>query len=247
MARWVLLNLDQGKIGDKRVISEENLAEIHSPQMVVQEGAFRTLEKYPEMFTTSYGLGWFITQYRGHTWIHHGGAIDGFKALVSFLPREGLGVVVLSNLNGTSVPEMITLNIYDRLLGLDQVPWSARYTEMREKRKAEAERHKAEADKDRKAGTKPTHPLGDYAGEYCHPAYGTLSVRQAGEGLEASRNDMKFSGAHYHYDVFELKNEETGTKLKASFALDIKGDVASVSIPFAPGVKDIVFTRKPAQ
>ena len=34
---------------------------------------------------------------------------------------------------------------------------------------------------------------------------------------------------------------------KASFALDPKGNVASVSVPFGltPGVKEIVFTRKP--
>ncbi len=246
MAQWVLLNLNEGKAGDKQVISEASLSEIHSPQMVVQEGAFRALEKFPEMFTTSYGMGWFITNYRGHTWIHHGGAIDGFKALVSFLPREEMGVVVLSNLNGTSVPEMITLNVYDRLLGLDQVPWSARFKEMRDKRKIEAEKRKGEADKDRKAGTKPSHPLGDYAGVYTHPAYGTLTVTVDGEGLRAKRWDTEYTAAHYHYDVFELSNTESAaSKLKASFALDIKGDVVSVSVPFAPGVKDIVFTRLP--
>jgi CubicO group peptidase (beta-lactamase class C family) len=35
MAQWVLLNLNKGKAGDKQVISEASLAEIHSPQMVV--------------------------------------------------------------------------------------------------------------------------------------------------------------------------------------------------------------------
>ena len=245
MAQWVLLNLHKGKMGDKQVISESSLAEIQSPQMVVQEGVFRILEKFPEMFTTSYGLGWFITNYRGHTWLHHGGNIDGFSAFVTFLPRDDLGVVVLCNKNGTDLPEIVALNIYDRLLGLDQVPWSARIKEIRDKRKAEAEKRKAEVDKDRKPGTKPSHPVGDYAGDYCHPAYGTLSIRQDGEGLKASRNGLEYSLAHYHFDVFDLKNEETGLKLKASFALDLKGNVASVSIPFAPGVKDIVFMRAP--
>lgn len=180
MAQWVLLSLNKGKAGDKQVISESSLAEIHSPQMVVQEGVFRLLEIFPEMFTTSYGLGWFITNYRGHTWLHHGGNIDGFSAFVTFLPRDNMGVVVLCNKNGSDLPEIVALNIYDRLLGLDQVPWSGRFMEIRDKRKAEAEKVKNDADKDLKPGTKPSHPLDDYAGEYTHPAYGTLSIRKRG-------------------------------------------------------------------
>jgi CubicO group peptidase (beta-lactamase class C family) len=245
MARWVLLNINKGKAGDRQVISEASLAEIHSPQMVVQEGAFRTLEKYPEMTTTSYGMGWFLSNYRGHPWIHHGGSIDGFKALVTFLPREGIGVVVLTNLNGTSVPDMIALNVFDRLLGLDQVPWSARFREMRDKRRAEAEKRRSEPDKDRKSGTRPSHPLEDYVGEYTHPAYGTLVVSKDGDGLRAVRWDMTYTATHYHYDVFELSSGEAGGKLKASFGFDVKGNVASVSLPLAAGVKDIVFTRAP--
>jgi CubicO group peptidase (beta-lactamase class C family) len=249
MAQWLLLNLNKGKMGDKQVISEASLAEIHSPQMVIRDGAFRILEKFPEMFTSSYGMGWIITQYRGHTWIHHGGNVDGFTALVTFFPRDDIGVVVLSNMNGSFVPEIIALNVADRLLGLDQVPWSGRYMEIRDKGKAQSEKRDAEADKDRKTGTRPSHPLEDYAGEYVHPAYGPLAVLKDGDGLRMTRNGMTFTATHYHYDVFDISTEAIGTKLtfKASFALDLKGSVASVSVPFAltPGVKDIVFTRTP--
>lgn len=243
MAQWVLLNLNKGKAGDKQVISETSLSEIHSPQMVVQGSVYRTLEKFSEMATTTYGLGWFLTSYRGHPWIHHGGNIDGFTALVAFLPRDNIGVVVLSNKNQSDVPEIVALNVFDRLLGLDQVPWSARYKEIRDKRKADAGKRVAKPDKDRKLGTKPSHPLEDYVGDYVHPAYGTLTVLKEGDGLRAKRYDVTFAAAHYHYDVFELTSE-TG-KLKASFTLDLKGNVASVSVPFASGVKDIVFMRAP--
>ena len=249
MAQWVLLNLNKGKAGDKQVISEAGLAEIHSPQMVIRDGAFRILEKYPEMSSSSYGLGWIITQYRGHPWIHHGGNVDGFTAFVTFFPRDDIGVVVLSNMNGSFVPEIIALNVADRLMELDQVPWSARYREILDKGKAQAEKRKAEGDKDRKMGTRPSHPLEDYAGEYVHPAYGTLAVLKDGDGLRMTRNGMTFTATHYHYDVFDISTEAIGMKLtfKASFALDLKGSVASVSVPFGleAGIKDIVFTRPP--
>ena len=78
------------------------------------------------------------------------------------------------------------------------------------------------------------------------PAYGTLTVTVDGEGLRAKRWDTEYTAAHYHYDVFELSNTESAaSKLKAAFGFDVKGDVVSVSVPLAPGVKDIVFTRTP--
>ena len=125
--------------------------------------------------------------------------------MVSFMPRDNMGLVILTNLNGTLLPYAAMYNIYDRLLGLDQVGWSQRFKEIIDKMKAEGEKAKKEAGKDRRPDTKPSHPLEDYAGEYAHPAYGTLSVSKDGDGLKAKFNGLEFAMSHYHYDVFELK------------------------------------------
>ena len=47
------------------------------------------------MQSPMYGQGWFISDYRGHHLVEHGGNIDGFSALVSLLPEENTGVVAL--------------------------------------------------------------------------------------------------------------------------------------------------------
>ena len=36
--------------------------------------------------------------------IHHGGNIDGFSALVSFMPNENIGLIVLTNSGGKLTP-----------------------------------------------------------------------------------------------------------------------------------------------
>jgi hypothetical protein len=55
--------------------------------------------------------------------------------------------------------------------------------------------------------------------------------------------------AHRHYDTFELP-EAPGRllpdRLALSFATDREGDIATLEAPFGPLVKDIVFTRIPA-
>lgn len=245
MARWVIMNLNKGKVGDKPVVSEASMAQIQSPQMVIQDPVFLLLSNFPEIYYPSYGLAWFITSYRGHTVLHHGGNIDGFSAMVSFMPKDNLGLVVLTNLNGTFLPWAVMFNIYDRLLGLDQKPWNQRFKEIIDKLKAEGEKAQKESDKDRQLNTKPSHPLEDYAGEYSHPGYGTVSVIKDGEGLKAKYNGRDFGLSHYHYDVFELKDlfegESGGTKV--TFGLDLKGNIITAAVQLEPTVKDIVFTR----
>ena len=75
------------------------------------EGFFLSPETWAEVFTPAqsnsgetlpYGLGWFIEDYEGQPMLHHGGNIDGFSALVTLFPRDGAGVVVLVNRNGSA-------------------------------------------------------------------------------------------------------------------------------------------------
>ncbi|HVP49714.1 MAG TPA: serine hydrolase [Candidatus Bathyarchaeia archaeon] len=240
LAQWVLLNLNKGKFGDKQIVSEASMGQIHSPQMLIPSPI-----QYDEVLYLSYGMGWVIEPYRGHLLVWHNGGIDGFISQIAFLPRENAGLVILSNLNDTSLPPIISNNIVDRLLGLDEVDWNKRTKDAMAKAKAEEDKAKKEGDKDRKLNTVPSHPLADYAGDYENPAYGTFSVLVDGEGLKMKTPGLEGPLSHYHYDVFELKAMILGTELKSkvAFASDLKGNIASLSVQLEPSVKDIAFTR----
>jgi len=240
MAQWVLLNLNKGKFGDKQIVSEASMAQVHSPQMLVPVPI-----QYDEILYVSYGMGWLIAPYRGHLLLEHSGGIDGFISQVALLPRENSGLIILSNLNGTAVPGIVLYDIVDRLLGLDQVDWNKRIKDQIAKGKAEDEKGEKEAEKDRKLNTQPSHPLVDYAGDYENPGYGTVSVVKDGDSLKMKTPVLEGPLSHYHYDVFELKAMLLGTELKSkvAFATDPKGNIASLSVQLEPTVKDIVFTR----
>ncbi|MCE5208417.1 MAG: beta-lactamase family protein, partial [Chloroflexi bacterium] len=121
MAKWVITHLNEGKYKDKQIISKANLQQMHIPTTPIQGSFFPGMEEVKELGDTSYGLGWFLQPYRGRRLIHHGGNIDGFSALISFIPDDQLGVVLLTNMNSTVATFPIMLNLYDRLLGLDQL------------------------------------------------------------------------------------------------------------------------------
>lgn len=244
MSRWVLANLNKGRYGDaldKALVSEKTLAQIHAPQTVVPD-----MPRYAELFYASYGMGWRITAYRGHPLVSHGGAIMGFSAQVSMLPRDGIGVVLLNNLEDAALNGPLAYNIFDRLLGLEPVKWMQRVRDDAARSAADAAQAKLEKDKDRKPGTSPSHPLADFAGLYEHPAYGTVEVSITDGGLRASYHQRTFVLEHFHHDVFRMRSDWMGVEYRVAFSLDDKGDIAALEIPFEPSVKDIVFVRKPA-
>lgn len=244
MANWVLLHVSDGQFKGRQVISAGNLSQMHTPQMVIQGmPGLDLIMKGKEIGLPSYGMGWFINAYRGHKLIHHGGNIDGFSSLVSFIPDEGVGAVVLTNLNSTFMTYVVTFDLYDRLLGLGLVDWGPRLKGEFDTLLAAADKAKEKSETDRRPDAPPSHPLADYAGNYEHPAYGPFGVTLEGDHLVAHYNQFDLPMAHYHYDIFDVKFELEDMELKASFATDVQGRIASVSLPMEGNVKDVVFAR----
>jgi CubicO group peptidase (beta-lactamase class C family) len=246
MANWVLLHLGKGKFQDRQVISEGNLTQMHTPQMVIQSmPGMDIFAKQDEIGHASYGLGWFIQHYRGHNLVHHGGNIDGFSAMVTLMPQDDIGVVVLSNLNGSQLPMILCFNVFDRLLGLDEIDWSQRIKEEVDKLKEAMEKSKEKSAAERKTDAPPSHPLKDYAGDFEHPGYGVISIALKDDKLAATYNSIDFPMEHYHYDIFEMTYELFDMSMKVSFFNDVKGNISTLALPLEPSVKDIVFTRMP--
>jgi hypothetical protein len=192
-----------------------------------------------------------ITTYRGRRLIQHGGGIDGFASLATLLPDDNTGIIILTNKGGSSpVTSNVTWQVIDRLTDQTPVDWSARAREDRKRAEAaEAEREK-KTSTDRKEGTKPSHEVADYAGEYEHPAYGIAKVTNDGDGLRLKYNSFELQLKHYHYDVFELASAPGGVPvpisgLKTTFSLNTRGDVERLMLPVDPGNNEIVFTRLP--
>ena len=242
MSRYLLFHLNKGKIEGKTLLSANNAIQMQTPQMVIQ-GA----PDYKEESETSYGMGFFISAYRGHKQVEHGGNIDGFSAELAFLPDDGIGVVVLTNLDGTALPYAIRYNIFDRLLGLDQVPWSQRYLEREVKTKASLEEAKSKGYTPHKTGTHPSHDLQDYVGDYGNPGYGVVSIAADSAGFKMTVNRLTRPLEHLHYDVFQVPDDpfDEFARARIMFFSDVNGDISSLSLPLETNVKDIVFTRLP--
>ncbi len=240
LIRYVQMHLDGGRFRGKVVLSEQDVAQMQTPQMVIPD-----VSPFPELGHSQYGMGFVVTSYRGHKLVQHGGALPGFSTLLSFLPQDGLGVVALCNISGSSLPSVLMYQVYDRLLGLEPVAWSARLQELVAQGKAAEDTAKDRGLTPRKPDTRPSHALSDYPGLYKHPAYGAVEIKPDGEGLGIGFHGFTSPLHHFHYDVFETPPDKLNNleRRKVRFETDWSGEIASLQIAFEPQVADIVFAR----
>jgi CubicO group peptidase (beta-lactamase class C family) len=239
MIRYVQLHMNKGKLGEEQLLSSNNAEQMQMPQM-----AMRGTIQYDELGHTSYGMGFFVTSYRGRKLVHHGGGIDGFISLLSFMPSENVGMIVLTNKSGNNpVPTIVTRGVYDRVLELDPVDWVGRTKE--QQAEGEDSEQEGEEESGQVEGTSLSHDLEAYVGNYSHPAYGVVNIEANGDGLAATFNDMAVQLKHFHYDVFEIAEDPMVpvSGVKVMFRYDRQGDIEELHVPLEPAVDDIIFKR----
>jgi CubicO group peptidase (beta-lactamase class C family) len=242
MSHWLVALINGGRYHGKKVLSENSVRQLQTPIMTTPA---EVPVRYDESFYNSYGLGWVITSYRGHVRVDHGGNIDGFSASTCFLPKDSIGVVVLSNMNGTPLPAIVRNQVLDRMLGLPLTDWNGRLLADENKNKdLQARVKKEEDDLHRVKDTKPSHPLAAFAGKFEHPAYGVVEITAEGNSLKADLHGLKTDLAHYHYDVFQATGKKYFQSEKFQFITGLDGSIDAIHIRLEPTVKDIEFKRK---
>ena len=154
MARYMRMMLAGGMFEGKQVLLEADVQAMMQPQMPSGRDAFSDLFGF-----RNYGMGLFAQTYRGVEIAHHGGNIDGLSARLVLVPSKKIGVVVLANRSGTSLPDALPYEIIDRLLGLESSGLFARERKLEERGFAAQDAAKAAGATDRKPETKPARPL----------------------------------------------------------------------------------------
>jgi len=242
MSHWLMVHLNGGKFEGEQIIGPQTIQDMHMAHMPT--GGTPVIA---EVTPADYGLGWFVDSYRGHPRVHHGGNIDGFSALVSMLPQDGLGMVVLVNKNGSALTELLIRHAYDLVLGAEPKDWigdAAKEKTIGEKVEEEARGKKGTR---RKSGTKPAHNLEEYAGDYFNPGYGDLKVSLDNGKIFFTFNGIRTPLEHWHYETFNAKRagDPTFEDMKLTFRTDVNGNVAALEVPFEPSLDEIKFEKKP--
>ena len=243
MAQWVRLQLGQGTFENKKLISAGAVKEMHMPQTVMRlEGAYSLF--YPEAHFLNYGLGWFLNDYRGKKVVEHGGAIDGMRASVAMIPEEKLGVIILTNMNGSLLPLPLTNKVFDAFLGAPERDWSAEMLKALKPLQEAGKAAEKKAESERVMGTRPSHDPESYVGTYRNDLYGDVKIGNNGGKLNVMFGPaFKSELEHWHFDTFRANfSGAVASKVFVTFALNPQGKVDTVTLGL---VSDYPFKRVP--
>lgn len=240
MAQWLRVQLNGGAIdGDKRLFSETlgwTMWQNHMPMQISKAASLRS----PHTHFRGYGLGWALNDFHGYKLVGHGGGYDGMYSKVLMVPEKQLGVVVLTN-SMTGIGDYLCAMLVSRLLGLPESETSQVARDRFMKSREAFETRITQSVQAVVAGTSPSHPLQDYAGDFECPMYGPAQV-----SLEADKNgadklvlrllpneDLVADLEHLHYDTFAIKWRKefawfgSGT---AHFVADAKGKFVAIEL-----------------
>jgi CubicO group peptidase (beta-lactamase class C family) len=232
MAQWVRMQLNSGKYGDKQIVSAANIKEMQNPHTIIPlEGLYTSL--YSEAHFLSYGMGWFLSDYRGRKMVEHGGAIDGMRASVAMIPEEKMGVIVLGNMNGSILPQLIANRIFDAyMVPGKEKDWSSDLLKVVKAAEAQGKAAQQKIEADRIRNTNPSLSLENYAGNYTDEMYGDMKVTFENGKLKAKFGPY-FNGTleHWHYDTFRvIWEDEVQGQGFINFKLNSQGKVDLMNV-----------------
>lgn len=194
MSKWVMMQLNNGKLNDKIIIPASAIAQTRTPHSILGNGG--------HMFNKShfalYGLGWFLEEYAGRKIVAHTGGVNGFVTSVCLVPEEKLGIIVFTNTDANNFYEALRNEIEDAYLGLPYRNYSKVYLGFQQAdEKEKAKEYKVIRDSIA-MNPKTDLPLAAYAGDYMHDVYGSMNIK-----MEEGKLIMRFEHHQGRYGKLE--------------------------------------------
>ncbi len=245
MLTWVQFHLNKGRKENQQLISKESMEWMHRAHMVVDSPDSLFVHRSNEL---TYGQGWFRSQHHGNLMVSHGGSFNGHRTSMAFLPEEGVGGVVMCNLNLTFFPEMLLRAALDRLMGLDNTAeWNRYYRVLDTAVKEMAQVETAAFLKGRHPENAPGHEMEAYSGTYTHPGYGTFAIAVNGQYLEQTYEGRTYPLEPYDGETLATRFQTTENNLlhlTMTFEADVDGRVVAMTVPLIPGIPPQRFVRE---
>jgi CubicO group peptidase (beta-lactamase class C family) len=188
LTHWLRFQLSGQTPSGKRLVSPQLLADIHKQQVVSDDPE----EDPPGVVRTGYSLGWFTGTLHGQEFLNHGGGYVGTSTIVSFLPKEKLGVAVLMNESSPNAdfPLVVAADAYAKLLNqplADMLPAVRTAAEQSRQRMAQRVELPWQAPT---TGANLSQPVEKYAGTYRSPLWGDLQMNVSDGKLTARVGEL---------------------------------------------------------
>lgn len=166
--------------GGAPLLQPASFAEITTPQVVMHDlmgselAPLYVLQPGTRFWT--YGLGWWVMDYRGEKVLMHGGQMPGFNSVVAFYPERNLGFAVLVNVHQTLAHAALFYALGDLLLDSPGRDWSAEFRTVAQGYMAQVKEQADNVRRGQDSNSPPPLPLEAYTGVFSNDLYGDMAV-----------------------------------------------------------------------
>ena len=245
VAKWIRLQLANGKFDGKQVINEKALAETHHPEMLTGFNPFTGMP-------TFYGLGWNVSyDEQGRLRLNHSGGFGlGAATYVNLVPAEQLGIVVLTNAYPIGLAEALgTIFVDTALHGKPTQDWVAVFKQVFSNPAATGTFLGFDYSKT-PASPSPPSKNSAYLGRYTNDFFGDISIIEKDNGLAIVQGPKKMTFAMKHYDrdtfTYETAGENAVGKSGITFTIGPDGKATQVGVENLNVHGEGTFKREPA-
>lgn len=223
IAKWLAFQLNDGKIGEEHWVSHENIQQMRTPHVKMPEPESGALFPKEHVKDLSYGMGWFVHDYDDMTMLSHMGGMTGTRSIISIVPAENIGMIVVSNLGGMRVslfPEAVRNKFYDLYLNVSEHhDWSK---ELLDDKRAIYNKYKKIREKAQLENPRAAFDYRQYAGKYTNKLYGEVEIALEGRELYLLYRGRKVKINHWNENTFRFE----GYELAEGFAGNDHGEIS---------------------
>ena len=212
LSKWVMAQLNNGKVGPRQVIPAAAIEATREPQDVVGTATNPDGSKSYML----YGLGWGLDFYNNHRVVMLTGGVIGYLTSVTLLPDDQLGIVVLTYSDQNEFFEALKWDILDAYLKKPFSNYSAKFLSSFKAQQNE-EQKKDILQRDTIALNRlPQLPVSQYTGKYANDLYGSMTVTQG------ALNDLEMRFEH-HPKMFARLQPLGGNRFYVTFSDPVLG------------------------
>jgi CubicO group peptidase (beta-lactamase class C family) len=227
VAKWMRLQLANGKFEGKQLVDEKALTETHHPQMLTGFSPFTGLPSF-------YGLGWNVSyDEQGRLRLNHSGAFAlGAATHVNLVPAEQLGVVVLTNAYPVGIAEALGTTFLDTALyGKPTQDWLAIFKQAFSNPAAIGTFLGFDYSKP-PASPAPSLKNSAYVGKYTDDYFGDISIIEKDGGLAIVQGPKKktFPMKHYDRDTFTYETEGENAVGRSGVTFTVSPDAKATQV-----------------
>lgn len=246
MSTWAefLMNGFTTKAG-KKLVTDKNIQQLWNLQISTPV----PLKNAYDSNFGGYGLGWFLTDVKGHKQVYHTGGLIGTVTQFTLIPDMKLGIIVLTNQQSGAAFSAITNTVKESYLGMPEKDWVKLYGDRMTKVNADYDKGKKEVfaksenfKKDKTAQIKNEQIVGTYT----DPWFGDVMISNDGKTLRIfCKNSPRLKGEllPYSSNVMIAKWDDRSYDADAfvNFSLDENGKATGMKLKPISEVTDFSF------